>query len=162
MTGVQTCALPICSEEWIPQVVVGLELPIKYNEEDTLYVGAEYFHNEAGYENSSLLPWMIYNGGYRPLYLGRDYAAAYLLLATPGRLDHTSFSLSGLGNLSDSSYQTRFQVQTQLRSWIDVDAFAGWHFGKNGELHYSYSVPAIPSVTEGLDIPAPQIGRAHV
>jgi len=146
------------SDQWFPQVVAGLELPIKYNDEDSLTLGGEYFYNSLGYENADLLPWVLFNGGYKPLYFGQHYAAAYAALIGPGNWDNTTFLLSGIGNLSDQSFVTRFDARTQLRTWISVDASVSLYTGDQGEFHYTYELPVIPGILpEGLTIPANQL-----
>ena len=148
------------SEEWIPQVSVGIEIPIAYNAEDSITLGAEYFHNEAGYKNADLYPWVLFNGGYKALYFGRDYAAVYAALFGPGQWESTSFLVSGIGNLTDKTFVTRLDVRSQIRTWISWDFSVSYYFGEQGELHYALEVPAVPGnelLENGLKIPASQL-----
>ena len=54
-------------DEWIFQGVVGAEVAIKYNDEDSILIGGEYFYNQAGYDGSELYLWTLLQGGFRPL-----------------------------------------------------------------------------------------------
>ncbi len=148
------------SEEWIPQVSVGIEIPIAYNAEDSITLGAEYFHNEAGYKNADLYPWVLFNGGYKALYFGRDYAAVYAALFGPGQWESTSFLVSGIGNLTDKTFVTRLDVRSQIRTWIAWDFSVSYYFGEQGELHYTLEVPPVPGnelLENGLTVPASQL-----
>lgn len=148
-------------DEWIPQVDVGVEVPIKYSDSDTLTLGVEYFHNGAGYEDTSILPYLLFAGGYKPLYVGQDYLAAYALLLGPGNWNSTSFILTGISDLSDQTYTTRFQVSSQIRTWIAWDFSVGYSFGEQGEFHYDLVVPPVPGVLpDGLEVPAQQLSYA--
>ena len=147
------------SEDWIPQVVAGLEIPIRYSDEDSLSLGAEYFYNGAGYADASLYPYLLFQGAYKPLYFGKHYAAGYLFLAGPGSWNDTSFIVSSIANLSDKSLVTRFDVRSQLRSWISVDGSVSWYTGDQGEFSYGLEIPAVPGVPgleAGISVPAQQ------
>ncbi|HND34766.1 MAG TPA: hypothetical protein PLA94_32405, partial [Myxococcota bacterium] len=151
------------SEEWIPQVTVGIEVPIAYNAEDSITLGAEYFHNEAGYKNADLYPWVLFNGGYKALYFGRDYAAVYAALFGPGQWENTTFLVSGIGNLTDKTFVTRLDVRSQIRTWISWDFSVSYYFGEQGELHYTLEVPPVPGnelLENGLTVPASQLSYA--
>ena len=41
-------------EDWIPQALVGLEYGFNYTDDDAMYLGAEYFFNDAGYGDVDL------------------------------------------------------------------------------------------------------------
>ncbi len=146
------------SSEWIAQVVAGTELGIKYNDRDTLYIGAEYFYNDAGYDSAALLPYLAFEGAYVPFYLGQHYAAGYLFFPAPGRWDDGNVTFSTLANLSDSSYVSRLDVSHRALTYLQLNAYAAYHYGDNGEFHFSYEVEPIPGVfDEGLTIPAPVV-----
>src|SRR5690606_5432241 len=59
------------ADQWVAQVVGGAELGVRYNDGDVVYVAAEYFYNQAGYDDASLYLWLLVQGGFQPLYLGR-------------------------------------------------------------------------------------------
>lgn len=146
------------SEEWIPQVVAGVEVSAKYNDEDVLIVGVEYFYNGAGYDDAVLYPWLFVSGDYTPFYLGRHYGAAYVFVPGPGRLDDTSLNASVLGNLSDQSYAARLQLSQVVLTQLTLTAYGTYHFGEVGEFNYSLDVPAIPGILpDGLHIARPLV-----
>ena len=161
-------------DDWIPQAVVGLELPILYSDQDSVILGAEYFFNDAGYASADLYPWLILGGSlpfpidgespdpaavdasaqqqalFEPLYNGRHYGAAYVLLQAPGTWDDTTFVLSTIGNLSDRSFLTRFDYRVLFLQYLRFDAHVAAHYGENGELHYGLDIPAVPGAPPPL------------
>ena len=147
------------SDDWILQGTAALELTARYSDQDTVTVGVEYFYNDAGYPDAHLYPWLALNNRFTPLYLGRHYAGGYLLLPRPGLWNNTSFTLSGLANLSDESYLARFDYAVRLLTFIDLNLYASYHFGESGELHYSYSLAPVPveGLENGFEINAPMI-----
>lgn len=141
------------SDEWIPQVVGGAEVGIKYNDDDTLYVGAEYFYNGAGYANSDLYPWLAFQGAFTPFYLGQHYFGAYVAVPAPGRLDDWSFTASELGNLSDKTYVSRLDVSGKINTFLSVNVYGQVHYGDQGEFHYSVDIdPVLETVPDGLEV----------
>ncbi len=144
------------SDEWIPQVVAGAEVGFKVGDDDTVYVGAEYFHNGAGYADAKLLPWLFLSGAYQPFYTGQDYFGAYVAAPSPGRWDDTSFTASTLGNLSDHSYVSRLDVSTRVNTLLTLNAYASVYYGETGEFHFSYHLDPNEnidaSVLDGTDL----------
>lgn len=130
-------------DEWIPRALVGAEVGIPYLEDDTLYFGAEYFFNAAGYQNAELYPWLILNGAFRPLYSGRHYAAFYALAPSPGSWNDSTFTLSTLGNLSDLSFLSRLDYSVRVLTHMRIFAFTSVTYGKKGEFTLGLRVPAI-------------------
>jgi len=144
------------SDDWIPQVVGGAEVGIAYGDDDTLYVGLEYFYNDAGYAGSDLYPYLAFTGHFTPFYLGQHYAGAYVALPSPARLDDTSFTLSELGNLSDQTYVTRFDVSQKVNTWLSLNGYVQAHYGESGEFHYSVDIDPIAGILpDGISVPAP-------
>jgi len=129
--------------EWIPQAVVGAEVAIAYSEEDSLSVGAEYFYNGAGYDDTDLYPWLFLSGNFSPLYLGKHYAALYASAAAPGSWNDTTLIASLLSNVSDGSFLSRFDYRVRLLTFLDVNAFVAWHFGSRGEMHFGLDLPKV-------------------
>ncbi|MEZ4459151.1 MAG: hypothetical protein R3E66_05400 [bacterium] len=125
-------------DDWIPQVVAGVEYGVNYTEDDAVYFGAEYFYNGAGYKDADLAA-LIAVGAFNPFYTGVHYAGAYALLPSPGDWDDTSFSLSGFGNLSDSSFISRIDYSYRFATYLTFNAYVQSHFGKQGEFNYTYS-----------------------
>ena len=148
------------SAEWIPQVVAGLELSVKYSDEDAMYLGAEAFYNGGGYSDSDLYPWLIANNQYQPFYLGQRYFGAYASLPSPGQWDDASFTASLLGNASDETFVTRLDYSQGVLTYLRTNFYAATYFGKNGAFHQSLDIPAIPAIpalANGLEVKAPMI-----
>ena len=146
------------AKEWIAQAVVGLEYGWRYNDQDSVFVAAEYFYNSAGYEDSSLYLWQLVQGGFRPLYMGRHYAALGVVLPAPGSLDDMTFSASGLGNLSDRSFIARIDYTWVVHNALSLNLYAMKHLGEYGEFRLRVEVPPLPvspQLAQGLVVPAP-------
>ncbi len=126
-------------DDWIPQVVAGVEYAFNYTEDDAVYIGAEYFFNDAGYANADLYPVLIQSGAFTPFYTGRHYAGAYASMPSPGDWDDTSFTVSGFGNLSDRSFISRLDYSYRFATYLTFNAYAQGHFGAQGEFNYGYS-----------------------
>lgn len=133
-------------ENWYASVVVGADIQLQYNDQDTVILGGEYFYNQAGYASAELYPFLVLNGAFRPLYLGQHYFGAYALASGPFSLNDTSLTLSTLGNLSDRSFLTRFDVQQVVLNWVTVNAFASVHYGNRGEFKLGIDIPPIPAI----------------
>ena len=131
------------SGQWWPRVSAGLEFSIDLGEDDALFIGAEYAFNSLGYDDNALYPWLLINGGFTPLYVGKHYAGAYLLLPAPGRLDDATFTLTTLGNLSDLSFISRFDLRWRVLTYLDINVYTAVHYGENGEFALGYTIPAI-------------------
>jgi hypothetical protein len=141
-------------DEWTLQVVAGVEATIRTGDDDTIVLGVEGFHNGAGYPDASLYEWLALQGQLVPLYLGRYYGAAYVLVASPGSWDDQTFLASVLGNLSDRSALARVEWRGRALTWLEPNVYLQWHFGERGELRYSLDVPPFPPVLEdGLSVP---------
>jgi hypothetical protein len=129
--------------DWIPQAVAGLEFTIPYGDDDTLLIGGEYFFNDFGYSRTDYYPWLILNGTFRPLYIGRHYGGIFAALPSPGELDDHSFTLSTLGNLSDQSFLSRFDYSVTILTHLRAFAFASVTYGNEGELRQGLRLPGI-------------------
>lgn len=146
--------------DWIAQSVAGVEYAFNYSDQDSANVGVEYFYNDAGYDDASLYPWLLFNGTFRPLYLGKHYGAAYALVAGPGDWNNTTFILSTLGNLSDKSYLGRFDYRVNILTYLNLDTYVNYHFGEVGEFNYQLRVPPvpfIPQLAQGIRTPQPLV-----
>ncbi len=145
-------------DDWIPQVVAGIEVPIKYNDEDSLYIGAEYFYNDAGYDDASLYPWLLFNDAYTPFYLGKHYAGAYVYIPGPGQLDDHNFTVSTIGNLSDRSFTSRLDYSVRALTFLSLNAYAAAHYGEYGELRFALDIPPLLGATEeATEVKAPLV-----
>jgi hypothetical protein len=116
---------------WI-QAVGSAEWSAKYSDEDTLTIGAEYFYNQAGYDDTAAYPYLIGWNAYVPFYLGRHYAALSLLLPKPGSWNDTTITLTGIANLSDRSGVVRLDWSTTFLTWLRFEFFAQGHLGRRG------------------------------
>jgi hypothetical protein len=138
-------------DDWFFQGVVGAEASFKYTDTDTFSVGAEYFYNQAGYTSAKIYPFLFLNGGYVPLYTGMHYGAAYVFVPGPFMWDDVNFTLSTLGNLSDRSFLTRFDVQWVILQYLTVNTFVAGHWGSIGEFKLGIDIPPIPGVPQLAD-----------
>ncbi len=145
-------------DDWIPQVVAGVEVPIRLNDEDSLNLGVEGFWNDAGYDDAELYTWLLAQGEFQSFYLGRAYVAGYAFVAGPGSWNDTTFTTSFLSNLSDESRTARLDVSTRALTYLNLNVYAQYSFGENGEFHYALDVPAIPGVLdEAISVPANRV-----
>ncbi len=146
-------------DDWIPQVVGGFELGLRLGDEDTLYLGGEYFFNDAGYADPDVYSLLLLTGGFSPLYLGRHYAAVYAWLPGPGRgrpWNDWSYTLSALSNLSDGTGVVRLDTSVVVLTELTVNAYLAGYGGGDGEFHYALEIPATPGfLDDGLDLDAP-------
>mgnify|MGYP001608205900 FL=1 len=124
------------------QVAAGLQYGVKYNDEDVLYLGVEYFYNQVGHdslEDAIDTALEAYNAQ-RPipvlsyLYSGKHYGGLSAVLQGPGSWNDTNFSVTTLGNFSDLSFIARLDVSVKVLTYLSVQAFAQFSFGNQGEL----------------------------
>jgi hypothetical protein len=122
-----------------PQVTGGFTYSHQYADKDVVTVGGEYFYNSLGYDDAGIYPGLLgrLNTLSEPpqfFYLGRHYAALFLLVPAPYSWDLTTFALSTLGNLSDRSFITRLDYSLTLLTHLRFEAFVSVHYGRsNGE-----------------------------
>lgn len=151
------------SGDWIPQVVGGIEYAFNINDEDSVFLGAEYFYNDAGYGGSDIYPWLLYAGGFRPLYNGRHYGGIYAALPAPGRWDEHTFIVSNLSNFSDLTHLVRTDWRYTAHRYLSLDFSTSWHYGRVGEFNFALDVPpiaGIPELANGLSVPKPLVDIA--
>lgn len=137
-------------DEWIPQVTAGAQIGFNYSSEDAAYLGGEFFYNGSGYAGPSIYPWLLFTGQYQPFYLGQQYAAAYVYLPEPGRIEDQSYTASYLANLSDGSMLTRVDWSISVLTQMSLNVYAQYHFGDAGEFNFSVDLPAVAGI-EGLE-----------
>jgi hypothetical protein len=144
-----------------PQVSCGLSWSTLYNDQDQIIVGGEYFYNSLGYSDNKLYPWLIANGVFQPFYLGKHYAALYVSLPNPGSWDNTTFTLSGIGNLSDSSFVIRLDYSVLVLTYLKIEAYVAGYLGApGGEFHFKINTTALHAVYEDIplvNLPVPII-----
>gem|GEM_PF-297843 len=161
------------SDEWIPQAVVGVEATFKISDRDSLILGLEYFYNDAGYDDGSLYPFLLFQDSanrracsgrdcaapaFQPLYMGRHYGAAYLALPNPLGFSDTTVILSALSNLSDRSALARLDFQTTVLSFLSLSLFGQVHFADRGEFKLGFAVAptaGVPGLENGASIADP-------
>ena len=125
-----------------PQVTGGFTYSHQYADKDVWTVGGEYFFNSLGYDDPGVYPGLFARAATNSLseppnffYLGRQYAAVFILVPAPYSWDLVTFNLSTLGNLSDRSFITRLDFSYTLLTHLRFEAFASVHYGhSNGEL----------------------------
>lgn len=111
----------------------------------SLNITGEYFFNSAGYSDSKIYPWLLFNGGFQPFYNGKHYGALVGTLVDTAA--HTTYSLSTIANFSDSSAITRFDFNIKVISFLSLEAYAGVHYGtRGGEFRLAIDVNAIPAL----------------
>ncbi len=137
------------TDKLTPQLVAGGTWSVKYSDEDSLTVGAEYFYNALGYDHADVYPYLITGApaltstippaatqqapnAFQPFYLGKHYAAVNLYLPQPGRWNDTTLIFTVLGNLSDRSYVARLDASVLVLTYMTVEAFVAGHFGRKG------------------------------
>jgi hypothetical protein len=127
------------------QVVAGLSYSRRYNDNDVVSVGVEYFNNGLGYDSPAhylgvVLPRtqpLIEAPGF--FYLGRNYAALFVSLPAPYSWNNTTFILSTLGNLTDRSFVTRLDYSLVVLTHLRFEAFAGVRYGAfDGEFRFGH------------------------
>lgn len=144
-------------DERLYQAVGGVSSTIKYSDDDSVTLATEYFWNGMGYDSRTLEMYSLLNGEGRPLYLGRHYVAALMRLPTPGSWNSTSFGLTGVRNLSDTSSRAQLFSTYELFTRVSVELSFSQCFGKIGDL-----CPALPDEYRTLaqDPRVPEAARA--
>jgi hypothetical protein len=85
------------------RISTGFVYEMKLNDTDSMALTAEYHFNESGLTQKSDYATAIQSGTHRPLELAREYFAASLYLANPKALSKTTFLVTAITNISDSS-----------------------------------------------------------
>jgi hypothetical protein len=138
-----------------PQVTGGLSYSRQYADKDVLILGAEYFYNGLGYDDSAVYPGLSFPRGLAEpasfFYLGRHYAAVFLGLPAPYSWDLHTFTLSTLGNLSDRSFISRLDYALTLLTHLSFEAFVAVRYGRStGE--FRFAIPEIDRAAGFLDL----------
>ncbi len=144
-------------DEWIPQLTAGTEFEVLYSDQDSLAFGLEFFFNDHSSGDEDLYVWQALNNDYTPLYAGRYYLAAFAMLARPGNWNDTTFTLSNIFNLSDSTGIARFDTRVTILTYLHVGLYASLYYGSFGEFRLEVDIPPIPEYEpfeDGLTVPA--------
>lgn len=128
------------ADDWIPQLVLGAEIAIRYSDEDNLILGVEYFFNDAGYADEDVYPRLILANQFNPLDVGRHYLGLFMTLVGPGEWDDTTFLLSAIANMSDLSGVVRADVSQLVLTFLSVRLFANVFWG-SGAFSPDISLP---------------------
>jgi hypothetical protein len=158
-----------------PQVVLGAEWSRRYSDEDLFTIGAEYFFQDAGYDDPSVYPFLAFGApastlpltdpaailfrqdpaAFTAFRLGRHYAGLFAVLPAPGAWNDTTFTLSLLGNLSDKSFIARLDHSVLALTYLRVETYVAAHLGESGgELKFGL---ALPPPLDALNFPAPAV-----
>jgi hypothetical protein len=116
------------------QIVGGVRYAMNYSDEDSIFFGAEYFHNELGYEERFAELYSLFLQQSQNLYAGRRYVSGYVRLPNPGSWNKTAFYLTGLGNLSDKTSIGRLTGTWLIANYATLEAYVQRCFGEYGEL----------------------------
>lgn len=140
-----------------PQVTAGVSWTWKYDDLHTLTLGAEYFYNSLGYSDPAIYPWLAFNQQFDPSFVGRNQVGLYLLLPKPFKWYDTTFILSTLANLTDTTFVSRIDYSVLLLTYLRVEAYAAVHYGTpGGAYRFTVDIPAFPPYLETpLYIPPP-------
>ncbi len=144
------------TDDWLFQSTFGVRTTIPYGQSHSLHVGSEFFLNDLGYDNGvNLYPWIIAQGDFKPLYMGKQYVAAFLAVPNPGGLSDTTFTLTAVDNLSDGSWLARLDYSDEFFNTLKVRAFVSAFLGRRGELRLGFTIPPQPGLENGTDIKPP-------
>ncbi|MBV69810.1 MAG: hypothetical protein CMH52_00545 [Myxococcales bacterium] len=144
--------------DWAFQSTIGLEWTIGYGDQESAYWTIEYFHNELGYSDAELYPWLALTGELNPLYLGRHYLATNIILPRPGSFNDLTVLSSGIWNLSDNTGIVRVDLQVQVLTRLSVFMYASTYLGDQGEFRFAFDLPAdpaVPGLEDGIEIKSP-------
>jgi hypothetical protein len=154
--------------EWrrvTPAVMAGFEWARKYSDEDLIRVGAEYYFDDAGYDDAHVYPVLIaspYVSGdtraaFTPFYLGRHYAGVFLNVPKPGSWNDTNFTLTLVANVTDGSGVIRLDHSVLINTYLTVETYVAGHVGKQGgEFRFGGTIPPQPLLgTPEFTIPTP-------
>ena len=136
-----------------PAVSGGLNWSFNITDKEAMTIGAEYFYQSAGYTKKVIYPWLIFQGGFSPFYLARDYAAAYAFSSIPGTNGNQSLSLSNIANLSDHTAIARLDWGAVLLTHLRIEAYVAGRYGAPGG-EFRFGLKSGPRTINGIPIPA--------
>lgn len=152
----------------------GLQYGFKVNDDDTIYVGAEYFHNPAGFATAddavssitTAIASAVIAGNTNPsipfnfFYMGQDYASLFAFAMGPGSWDDTNITVSVVSNLSDGTGISQLIIMQRVHTDLSLEFLAGLNFGEKGEFRfYQHALgPAAALAGQRFEKPLGQIG----
>ncbi|MEO1335387.1 MAG: hypothetical protein AAFV29_07070, partial [Myxococcota bacterium] len=142
-------------DAWIPQVVAGAEVAVRYSDEDSIIFGLEYFFNDAGTDDESAYPRLLLAGQFNPLDVGRHYIGTFVSLLGPGDWNETSFFGSAIANLSDLSGVARLDVSFQLLTHLSWRLFTNVFWGTGAfspDLRFDPRLLALAADSQALPV----------
>ncbi len=154
------------------QASAGLQYGIRYTDEDVIYLGLEYFYNERGFDsyNDAIVDALAGKDlasiiddfstgnllglaeGLQPFYIGKHYAAAFVLFPGLGTNDDMSIGLSAIANLSDRSAVVRCDFGTQFLTHLKLETYAQVNVGEPGELKFGGDAVDPNAITDALGL----------
>ena len=158
-----------------PAAVLGGDWSWKYSDEDSLTVGAEYAYDRSGYTTARIYPALLVapgvtgapdrRNGFTPFGLGQSYAGVFLSVPKPGSWNDTTFTLTGLANLSDGSGVVRLDHAVVLNTYLTLETYLASHLGhRGGEFRFGGLFPnvltAAPDDTVAVATPVVDAGLA--
>lgn len=126
------------TSDWFTQFSVGVLHSRTVFDDKTLILNGEYFYNEAGYDNSDLLSFVIFSGilpggaGFDPLYYSTRYAAAGATLSGLGSSRDMTSTLLVINNLDDDTGVLQLVLGSRPYRDLNMSMSAGWFFGGTG------------------------------
>jgi hypothetical protein len=150
-----------------PAAVLGGDWSWKYSDDDSLTVGAEYAYDRSGYTSARIYPALLvatglnaadHRNGFTPFGLGQSYGAVFVSVPKPGHWNDTTFTLTGLANLSDGSGIVRLDHSVLLNTYLTLETYLAGHLGhRGGEFRFGGNFPnpiqggVVPVATPVLD-----------
>ena len=133
---------------WFPQSLdptwqasLGLSWTWAYGEDDSLILGAEYFHNPSGVTSDAVVKSFVDYAvatatgtaakapGFMPMYTGKDYVGALAAVMSPGSWTDGMITALTLWNLTDSSGTVQLNVSTRVLTDLTIELYGGASLG---------------------------------
>jgi hypothetical protein len=132
----------------LPQGVAGLSWEFGYTAGDSATLGAEYFWNGLGHSEPILELASVVSGNATPLYVAEQYAAAYVLLPSPGSWEDTTIQATYIKNLSDFSELYRLSVVETIMEFSRISFGANY---RNGLGEFRLNTKDLEALFNGVD-----------
>ena len=132
----------------LPQAVGGLSWEFGYADGDSATLGAEYFGNGLGHNKPILELASVVSGNASPLYVAEQYAAAYVLLPSPGSWEDTTIQATYIKNLSDFSELYRLSIVQTIMEFSRISFGANY---RNGLGEFRVNTKDLKALFNGVD-----------
>jgi len=134
------------SDEWLKQISAGFIFSRNMFDNETLLINLELFYNEAGYENSDLMPFIIEDSltpkatpendsSFNPLYFNQYYAALSISLMNLGPDNDQSISALLINNFDDETGVGQLIYGARPFRDLSFSWSAGYFYGDDGTFH---------------------------